>query len=185
MDSLADIDKLFESLQSKDDKIRYPAFLALQKITEEKVDWIYDKWHSLIEKLSSENSFQRSIGFILLANLAKSDIDHRMEGILNDLLNGTDDEKFITSRQVIQNLWKIGISSPSFLTKVTGHLEKGWTENLHLKTHPNLIKQDIISSLWNMFKHTGNKEIKHTIATLIESETDDVLINKLKKLKPS
>jgi hypothetical protein len=183
MKSVTDIDQLFESLSSKDDKIRYPAFLELQKLTEEKVEWIYDKWYLLIEKLSSENSFQRSIGFILLANLAKSDKDHRIEGILNDLLRCTDDEKFITSRQVILNLWKVGICSLSIQAKVVAHLEKAWTENPHLKTHANLIKMDIISSLWNLSKLAGNKDIERTITSLIGSETDENLIKKLKKIK--
>jgi hypothetical protein len=181
---MTDIDNLFESLNSKDDKIRYPAFLELQKLTEEKVEWVYDQWYQLIEKLSSENSFQRSIGFILLANLAKSDTDHRIEGIINGLLRCTDDEKFITSRQVIQNLWKVGICSPSIQAKVAGQLEKAWTENPHLKTHANLIKMDIISSLWNLSKLTGNKDIERMITSLIGSETDETLIKKLKKIKP-
>lgn len=183
MESLANIDQLFKSLQSKDDKIRYPAFLTLQKITEEKVDWIYDKWYYLVEKLSSDNSFQRSIGFILLANLSKSDTDHRIEGILEDLLKFTDDEKFITARQAIQNFWKIAITSATLQVKITKHLENAWAENIHLKTHANLIKQDIVSSLWNIYKITKNKEIENILNALIESETDDVFIKKLKKIK--
>jgi hypothetical protein len=180
--SMQDIDKLFSDLASKDDKIRYNAFKTLLDITENKVPWAYDKWFILIEKLSSENSYQRSIGFMLLANLSKSDEDNKVADIINDLLKFTDDEKFITSRQCIQNLWKFAINHTSVEQKIVKHLINTYIENIHLKSHGNLIKQDVVFSLWNIYKSSKNKDILKVINELIESETDEKLMKSLKKV---
>lgn len=61
---IKNIDRLFVDLQSKDNKTRFDAFQTLLQITENKIEWVYDKWFDLIEKLNSENSFQRSIGLM-------------------------------------------------------------------------------------------------------------------------
>jgi hypothetical protein len=182
MESNQIIDILFNDLDSKDDKIRYPAFKKLQEITEQPVGWIYDKWYLLVDKLSSNNSYQRTIGFMLLANLCKSDTQHRTGCILNNLLNVTEDEKFITARQAFQNIWKIAVIDPSFENTITKYLEKSWVENIHLKNHPNLIKQDIIFSLWNIYKAKNNKSVNDLITHLIVSENDEKFIKALKKI---
>ena len=70
------IDLLVEDVGSKDNKIRKMALDNLLKITEEKIDWVYDIWDIFSEKLYSNNSYQRSIGVFLLSNLAKSDYEH-------------------------------------------------------------------------------------------------------------
>ena len=58
----ADIITLIEMLSLKDDTARYSAFQEMLKITEEKVDWFDQYKRVFIEKLSDENSYQRSIG---------------------------------------------------------------------------------------------------------------------------
>src|SRR5271157_6051510 len=100
-----DIKRLVNDLGSSDDKIRMGALGTLLKRTESKVDWIYEVWDHLLEKLDSENSYQRTIGVKLLCNLAKSDTEDRINLALDRLLVHTKDEKFITSRQCIQNIW--------------------------------------------------------------------------------
>lgn len=176
------IDNLFEDLKSKDNKIRFAAFEKLQQITEQPVDWVYDKWYELVEKLESKNSFQRSIGLILLANLCKSDSEYKMGEILNNYLGNFDDEKFITSRQCIQNVWKVAISNDKFRVKVLEELENTYFENIHINRHGNLIKQDVVFSLYKVFKVTKNKEIFSKINELIDSETDAKIIKSLKKI---
>lgn len=99
-----DIQKHIENLDSTDDKIRLNALQNLLKVTESKVDWVYDVWDHLLEKLDNENSYQRSIGIMLLCNLAKSDVENHLADSLDRLFVHTKDEKFITSRQCIQNI---------------------------------------------------------------------------------
>jgi len=68
----ADIPALIERLASAEDKIRYPAFLLLKERSAICAD-VYPFWDALDEKLTHENSYQRSIGAMLLSANAKHD----------------------------------------------------------------------------------------------------------------
>jgi hypothetical protein len=176
------IDKLFSDLESKDDNYRYSALKELLAITDNKVPWVYDKWFILTEKLSSENSYQRSIGLMLLANISKSDAENRISTILDKYLEFFEDEKFITSRQCIQNVWKVAFPHDSNRFKIIRQLENSYFGNNHLSKHGNLIKQDIIASLYNIYQNTNDKSLLNKINSLIDSEIDTKLQKSLYKI---
>jgi hypothetical protein len=175
------IDELFKLLESKDGKLRYSALQELIGITDEPVVWVYDKWYELEHKLSSDNSYQRSIGLMLLANLSKSDTDNRMSGIITKITGFFEDEKFITSRQCIQLIWKIALNNKANGDFIINELSKTYYENIHLKEHGNLIKQDVIFSLCQIAKF-ADKSAYDKALELIGSETDSKLIKSLKAM---
>lgn len=142
IDSEKQIESLFEGLVSKDDKYRYNCLLLLEKITAKKVSWIYDRWDFLVGLLDSSNSYHRNISLILLANLSLSDSENRFENILDKYLSHCNDEKFITQRQCIQNVWKIAVNKPVYKEKIISHLK-----NLNYGKHSNLIEMDIQDTL--------------------------------------
>jgi len=180
MEDLNHIDELFATLNSKDNNIRYQAFKELLEITEKPVLWVYDKWYELESKLSSDNSFQRSIGLMLLANLSKSDIENKFNSIIDHYLEFFEDEKFITSRQCIQNVWKIALIHESNRKKIIQQLENSFYENSN--QHINLIKQDIIGSLNQIYLNTKDENLKNKILELINSENDEKLVKSLRKI---
>ncbi len=182
MNTLKEIDQLFIDLKSANDSIRYKAFKELLSVTENKVLWIYDKWFELTEKLDSTNSYARSIGIMVLANLAKSDGDNRISSILDRYLEFFEDEKFITSRQCIQHVWKIAVIQASNRDKIIQRLIDSYTDNKHLKSHASLIRQDIISSLYQIYQHAGDNNLLAAIDELINSENDVKLQKKLRKI---
>jgi hypothetical protein len=144
------IELLFEGLTLKDDKYRYNCLLLLEKITSKKVDWIYDRWDFLVEQLDSTNSYHRNIGLVLLANLSLSDLGNRFESILDKYLSHCNDEKFITQRQCIQNVWKIAVNKPALKDRIIAHLK-----NLNFSKHSNLLEMDI----QNTFKKINQSAI--------------------------
>lgn len=172
------IDELFRLLESKDGKLRYKALQELIGITDEPVEWVYDKWYELENKLSSDNSYQRSIGLMLLANLSKSDTDNRMNGIMTKITGFFEDEKFITSRQCIQLVWKIALNNKANCNFIINELSKTYYENIHLKEHGNLIKQDVIFSLCQIAKF-ADKSAYDKAVELITNENDSKLIKSL------
>lgn len=182
MEDLNKIDGLFEDLNSKDNKIRYNALLTLMKITDKKILWVYDKWYDLERKLYSDNSYQRSIGLMLLANLCKSDTESRFDKIIARYIELFEDEKFITSRQCIQNSWKIAAVKKLYCSTITEALEHTYYENIHLKSHANLIKADVIFSLCRISEHTGDESIIRKAGELIENENDAKLKKDLSKV---
>lgn len=182
MKTLDELKTLFADLRSSNDKVRYPAFKELSNETEKEVLWVYEWWYELEEKLKSENSFQRTIGLTLLANLAKSDKENRIGRILDDYLDFFEDEKFITSRLCIQNVWKIAVIHSANRSKIVERLQKTYYDNIHHSTHSNLIKQDAIASLFAISKDSGDEKLLGRINNFIDSELDEKLKKNLKKI---
>ncbi len=168
--NIGELDSIFDNLNSKDNAIRLAAFEKVLSLTEGKVDWIYSKWEELVGKLESENSFQRSIGLMVLCNLAKSDTKKKMESILPKLLAHMNDEKFITSRQCIQNIWKVATASEEVRQVIVKALCGEFEKNIHLKSHGNLIRQDIISSLYQIYQNNKDETLMGKIKGLIVKE---------------
>ncbi len=176
------IEQLFEDLNSKNNTVRYSSFKELMAITEEKVNWLYDYWTDLVSKLQSENSYQRSIGLMLIANLSKSDSENYSYLVLENFFNLFNDEKFITSRQCIQCVWKLALNNEENKKRIIEELKNTYFNNIHLSTHSNLIKQDVISSLHNIYKETNDMDLLVIVNQIIKCENDEKLKKSLKKL---
>lgn len=109
-----DIAFLVALLTEKDDKIRYAAFLTLQKRSEIKGD-IYPYWNVFASKLDDENSYQRSIGIMLIAENVKWDDKKLFGTVFDSYMSHCTDEKFVTCRQTIQAIPKWAKYAPEHL----------------------------------------------------------------------
>jgi hypothetical protein len=116
-----DIPQLVDWLNLKDDTVRYQAFLLLQNRSLF-CDDVYPYWDILRDKLRSDNSYQRSIGLMLLAENARWDVGNRMEDTLDGFLMLLHDEKPITIRQCIQSLGKIAQAKPGVNDRIVSSL---------------------------------------------------------------
>ena len=159
----------YDNLTSSDDKVRMNALQGMLKLTDQKVDWVYDIWNGLFEILNHENSFHRSIAIKVICNLAKSDSENRLSGSLGMLLAHTTDEKFITSRQCIQSIWKAALTSKQARKKILEHLEKQFRECRGEK-HYNLIRADIIQSILYIYDEEKDEPFLARTRTLIAEE---------------
>lgn len=119
--SKADIPQLVEWLLLKDDNIRFQTFLLLQNRSLF-FDDVYPYWDILQNKLKSDNSYQRSIGMLLIAENVKWDMQSKIEDTIDDFLKLLNDEKPITIRQCIQSLGKIASSKSSLNNKIASRL---------------------------------------------------------------
>lgn len=117
----ADIQQLVEWLSLKDDNVRYQAFLLLQNRSL-LFDDVYPHWDTLKNKLKSANSYQRSIGLMLIADNVKWDTKNRIEDTIDECLQLLNDEKPITIRQCIQSLGKISSSKPGLNDRIASRL---------------------------------------------------------------
>jgi len=116
-----DVSQLVEWLNLKDDNVRYQAFLLLQNRSL-LCDDVYPYWDAFRDKLKSDNSYQRSIGLMLIAENAKWDTENRMEDTIDEYLSLLNDEKPITIRQCIQSLGKIASAKPGLSGKIASGL---------------------------------------------------------------
>jgi hypothetical protein len=108
-----DIKFLIETLNEKDDKLRYNAFLLLQAQSKEAPS-VYPYWNVLEKKLDSDNSYQRSLGVMLIAENARWNIEGKFVKIFGKYMACCGDEKFITARQTIQGLATITQSTDRY-----------------------------------------------------------------------
>jgi hypothetical protein len=167
-----DLQEDFGKLSSIDNGIRSNALQTILTYTDEKVDWLYEVWDDLLAKLDNENSYQRSIAIMVLCNLAKSDREDRLSEALPRLLAHTKDEKFITSRQCIQSIWKAAITNRRNREAVLSHLEKRYRECSDEK-HYNLIRQDVIQSIGQIYAEDNDNALQAWSQELIAEETEE------------
>ena len=158
------------NIRSEDKELQNQAYTYLLKETESPVDWSYEVWDQLMEGLRHKDNHVRSISAQILANLAKSDAQNRMQKDFPALLAVTKDEKFVTARHALQSIWKVGLESKMQRTVVDALTnrfkdcinEKNWT----------LIRYDIIQDFRNLYDAVQDETIKQTALALIETEED-------------
>lgn len=107
----ADIAWLVDMLDEKADATRYQALLLLTARSERAPD-VFPHWPRFRAKLTDENSYQRSIGILLLSENARWDAQGAIEECLADCLQLAADEKPITARQAIGALGRIARDAP-------------------------------------------------------------------------
>lgn len=163
---------LVATLESKDDTKRLSALKRLLSLTESTVGWAEEVWDRFVLNLDNENSYQRSIAIMMLCNLAKSAAKDRVKGSLGRLLEHTADEKFITSRQCIQNIWKVAVTDAEPARRVTRHLEQRFGACKDEK-HANLLRQDIVQSLSKIARAMEDLDIAKRLPKLIQTEENE------------
>jgi len=174
-----DISELVPLLALKEDNIRYQAFLLLKERSAIAGD-VFPYWQTFLEKLQSENSYQRSIGLMLISENARSDKEGKTAAALEAYCNCLTDEKPITIRQCVQGLKPI----------VSSHPELGGTVSERLialdlttikETMRKLVLQDIIDVLLLIRAQSGgSNEALETY--LLNALSGGLLDTKAKKL---
>jgi len=160
-----DLPQLVACLAEKDDTIRYQAFLLLQNRSMY-FDDVYPFWDTFYEKLKSDNSYQRSIGLMLIAENAKWDKDNRIDATIEEYLLLLNDEKPITVRQCIQSLRKIVPFKESLHLKIANEIMNINIASLR-ETMRKVILMDILSVLAMIQKYKTNDEIESYIFNAI------------------
>lgn len=152
-----DISRLVEWLTEKDDKLRYNSLLLLEHRSEE-YDDVYPYWDIFCQKLRSTNSYQRSIGVILIAANVKWDKENKIDITIDDYLKIVYDEKPITVRQCIQSLSKIVPYRANLHNKIANELMS--IDIMDVKpTMRKLVLIDILNILVLIKKHHTSEEI--------------------------
>ncbi len=118
-----DVEALVGGLSEKDDNKRYKTFRKLQALSQAS-DCVYPYWEQLEVKLSDPNSYQRSIGLMLLSENVRWDRDKRFKRTIKKYLAACNDDKFITARQCLQGLVTIVQSTSDYDKEIERHLAR-------------------------------------------------------------
>lgn len=170
-----DIPQLVEWLSLKDDNIRYQSLLLLQNRSLF-INDVYPYWDIFRSKLKSDNSYQRSVGLMLIAENAKWDTENRMEYAIDEYLKLLNDEKPVTIRQCVQSLAKIIPHKPGLNKKIAGKLVL-FDFTVIKETMRRSILLDILNILLIIRKNLKTDEIEGFIQNALSGE---ILDNKSK-----
>lgn len=140
-----EISELVPLLALKEDNIRYQAFLLLKERSAIAGD-VFPYWQTFLEKLQSDNSYQRSIGLMLISENARWDKEGKTAAALEAYCNCLTDEKPITIRQCVQGLKPIVSSHPE-LGGAIGERLTALDLTAIKETMRKLVLQDIIDVL--------------------------------------
>lgn len=154
-----------------DGQTQFKAYDYLMKESEKPVSWAYDIWDELVGGLTHKDSHVRAICGQLLGNLGKSDPKGRMFKDFDKLLNVTKDERFVTARHTMQNIWKVGLGGKKHQQLVVQGLEKRF-KDCAAEKNCTLIRYDIIVDLKNLYEAAASSEIEEKALELIELEQD-------------
>ncbi|NPV41124.1 MAG: hypothetical protein HPY72_07270 [Anaerolineae bacterium] len=171
-----DITLLFELLSEKDDNLRYKSFLLLQSRSENFAD-VYPYWDAFVDKLNNDNSYQRSIGLMLIAENVRWDEQKKFNALADQYLALCDDEKPVTVRQCIQSLVKIVPFNPDCIAKVVDKLI-GIDLMQRKDTQRKLLLTDILTVLLECQKIQPQEKVDRYIC---EALTGGILDEKTRK----
>lgn len=135
-----DIKSLVDTLSEKDDKLRYNAFLLLQAHSKTQPA-VYGYWDVLVEKLDNGNSYQRSIGVMLLAENVRWDTEGKFASGLDKYMRCCLDERFITARQTLQALLVVMESTDRYNSQIGKALE-GLDFGKYKENQQGLLRKD-------------------------------------------
>lgn len=168
---------LVDKLTLKEDKPRYQAFLLLKNRSA--VDEaVYQYWDVFRGKLTDDNSYQRSIGLMLIAENVRWDGCNKMKDTLEDFLQILKDEKPITVRQCIQSLQTVIEVMPELGEIIADRLIT-LDITSYKETMRKLILMDALQVLLVINRQGHNPKIESFIFGAL---TGDILDKKSKKL---
>lgn len=167
----SDIEAHLSAIQSKDRELQGLAFQALVAATMGPVAWAYDVWDQLQSLLLNEDNRCRAIAAQILCRLAGSDPKLRMVLSIPKLIAVTRDERFVTARHCMQNLWRIGVAGKTQRGVLVDELAGRFHE---CKSEKNctLIRYDIIECLRMIHDQVGDELIRLRALELIDTEMD-------------
>ena len=168
---------LVDLLDEKADDVRYQALLLLTARAERFPD-VLPHWSRFVVKLTSGNSYQRSIGVMMLAGSARwADVD-TVSACLPGCFALLPDEKPITVRQAIQALGKIARDAPSAAPQIAQAL-MGMDVLAARETMRKLLLLDACRALLPLVE---NPELRDPInAFLMAALSGDILDKAAKK----
>ena len=176
-----DIDLLVAWLKEKDDTIRYAAFLLLQLLSVNSCK-VYKYWDTFAGMIDDDNSYQRSLGLMLISENVRWDKEDKFGAICIKYLKHCDDEKFITARQCIQGLSEICEHSTKYKREIVDMLLKiDW--NRRKVSQKSLLLMDIIEVLGKIASEQMDERVEAYLKTEYERGNDKVkkAINKVLK----
>ncbi len=149
-------EELLAGLRSKQDMYRYNCFKVLFEVSEIAPTLLYAQWDDFVELLHSDNSYHRSIGLRIIANLTSVDTEKRFDAIFEPYFALLDDERIITARYLAGSAAAVGRFRPDLRPRISEKL-LAVDDTHHSEGRKDLLKGDIITTLDTFFEGSPDR----------------------------
>lgn len=167
-------------LNNQDIMVYYNSYYIISRASELKPELFYNYWDDFLQLLNHQNSYHRDFALILLANLTGVDKEDKFSLIFDDYFSHINDEKFMTSRQCIQNTAMILTNKDELTDEIINILLDIDARCDFPEKQKALLKSDVID-LFNEFYEQIN--YKERINKFVKAELDSISPKTKKKAK--
>ena len=151
------ISELLDAIISKDESIRYPNAIAVEKISKDHPSLLYPKWNYFTDLLKSKNAFHRGIAITTIANLINIDDQNKFDELFDEFFKHLDDASVMVARYLAIRCGIIAKAKPRLKSKITEILLR-IDESKHPQSRKDLIKGDIIESFGEYCEDITDKD---------------------------
>lgn len=153
------VSDLINNLFSDNATLKYQSSKALIDLSENDPMKVYSEFDKFTRLFENENNILKWTGIIIIGNLAKIDINNKIDKIMPDLFSLLNTGKMITAGNASQALAKIAKAKPNFQEKITQELLK--VEKYKYDTHEceNIACGHVIEAFEFYLGKPGNKVI--------------------------
>ncbi len=160
--------------------VYYNSYYIISRASELKPKLFYKYWDDFLLLLNHQNSYHRDFGLNLLANLTQVDTENKFSLVFDEYFSHVDDEKFMTSRQCIQNAAMILTNKYELIEDITNIVLDIDTRCDFPEKQKALLKSDVIDLLDEFYEQINNKEM---INEFVKLELDSISPKTSKKAK--
>lgn len=151
------LDDLLEFTSSEKATIKYKSLKVLTLLSEQNSKLLYSEWDFFVKLLDNENTFLRTIGATIIANLTSVDKDQKFENIFDKYYNLLEDKSMINAVNIAQRSGFIAKTKPHLQDEITNKL-LNIDKTHHSSECKNIIKGKAILSFNEYFDEYKNKE---------------------------
>jgi hypothetical protein len=167
-------------LNNPDIMVYYNSYYIISQASELKPELFYKYWDDFVLLLNHQNSYHRDFALNLMANLTQVDAENKFSLIFDDYFSHINDEKFMTSRQCIQNTAKILTNKGELTEDITNILLDIDARCNFPEKQKALLKSDVIDLFEEFYEQINDKE---RINEFIKAELDSISPKTKRKAK--
>lgn len=160
------LDDLKENASSHNAAIKYKSLKVLMYLGEQQPNILYPEWDFFVKLLDNENTFLRTIGSTVIANLTRVDTENKFENIFDKYYSLLEDESMINAANIAGYSGIIAKAKPHLQNKITDKL-LDIDNTRHSSECKNIIKGKAILSF---YEYIGEVEDKTKIIQFVKNE---------------
>lgn len=160
------LDDLKGNASSHNAAIKYKSLKVLRYLGEQQPNILYPEWDFFVKLLDNENTFLRTIGLTVIANLTRVDTENKFENIFDKYYSLLEDESMINAANIAAYSGIIAKAKPNLQNKITDKL-LDIDNTSHSSECKNIIKGKAILSF---YEYIGEVEDKKKIIQFVKNE---------------